>query len=174
MVDDLRELPTQVQGNNINQNINIPFVDETVHNPIMGDEFPRSIPLSTKHSSNIKIKTRKDIPNQSFIDKLLGLLNHKSRHFYYLPFELEVLCKEQHRDIFFAPIIKYLESNHLSSIIKCQKSIISDTEHFIMFNNVLYRIVDKSAKTFDYKIALCIPLELAHKFILGCLLHIKA
>ncbi len=103
------------------------------------------------------------MPNQSFIDKILGLLSHKSRHFYHLPFELEVLPKEQRRDNFFAPIIEYLESNHLPSNIKCQQSIISETEHFIMFNNVLYRVVDKSIKTFDYKIVLCIPLELAHK-----------
>ncbi len=32
-----------------------------------------------------------------------------------------------------------------------------------MFNNALYRVVDKSVKTFDYKIAMCIPLEIAHK-----------
>ncbi len=129
----------------------------------MNDDFPKSIPLSNTKSSNIKIQTRKDMPNQSFIDKILGLLNHKSRHFYYLPFELEVLSKEQHRDKYFAPIIEYLESNHLPSNIKRQQSIISKTEHFIMFNNVLYHVVDKSVKTFDYKIALCIPLELAHK-----------
>ncbi len=94
-VDDLRKLPADRHGNVINQNINVPFVDEKVHNPIMGDDFPRSIPLSTTKSSNIKIKTRKDMPNQSFIDKILRLLNHKSRYFYHLPFELEVLRKEQ-------------------------------------------------------------------------------
>ncbi len=114
-VDNLRELPAYVQGNNINQNINIPFVDETVHNPIMSDDFPRSIPLSTKQSSNIKIKTKKDMPNQPFIDKILGLLNHKSRHFYQLPFELEVLHKEQRRDKCFVPII---DAVHLQEKLK--------------------------------------------------------
>ncbi len=62
-----------------------------------------------------------------------------------------------------APIIDYLESIHLPSNAKRQQSIISETEHFIMFNNVLYCVVDKSVKTFDCKIALCIPFELPHK-----------
>ncbi len=162
-VDNLRELPADRHGNVINQNINIPFVDETVHNPIMSCDFQRSIPLSTTKSPIIKIKTRKDIPNQRFIDKILRLLNHKRRHLYHLPFELEVLRKVQRRDIFNDPIIEYLESNHLPSNIKHQQSIISETEHFIMFNNILYRVVDKSVETFDYKIALCIPLQLTHK-----------
>ncbi len=63
----------------------------------------------------------------------------------------------------FAPIIEYLESNHLPSNIKRQHSIISETEHFIMFNLIIYCAVDKSVKMFDYKIALCIPLKLEHK-----------
>ncbi len=74
-----------------------------------------------------------------------------------------MLRKEQRRTKYFASIIEYLESNNLPSNIKHQQSIISETEHFIMFNNVLYRVVDRSVKTFDYKIALCIPSELAHK-----------
>ncbi len=96
--------------------------------------------------------------------ELYGLLNHKSRLFYHLLFEMEVLRKER-RDKLFAPIIEYLESNNLPSNIKHQQSIISETELFIMLNNVLYHIVDKSAKTFHYKIALCIPLEQAHQII---------
>ncbi|MBL0686765.1 MAG: DDE-type integrase/transposase/recombinase, partial [Sulfurospirillum sp.] len=161
--NNMRESLTNSNREVIDQGINIPFVEETVHIPDMSDDFPRLLPLTTKQSSNIKIKTRKDMPNQSFIDKILGLLHHKGRHFYHLPFELEVLRKEQRRDNFMAPIIEYLESNHLPSNIKRQQSIISETENFILFNNVLYRVVDKSVKTFDYKIALCIPLGLAHK-----------
>ncbi len=40
-------------------------MEENVHNHIMREDFPRSISLSTTNSSNLKIKTRKDIPNQS-------------------------------------------------------------------------------------------------------------
>ncbi len=60
-------------------------------------------------------------------------------------------------------IIDYLESNHLPSNLKCQQSIISEAENFIMFNNIFYRIVDKTARTIDYKIILCIPLQLSRK-----------
>ncbi len=36
-------------------------------------------------------------------------------------------------------------------------------ENVIMFNNILYRIVDGRSKRIDYKISLCIPLQLSHK-----------
>ncbi len=86
-VDNLRDMPVVLQGNVINHNIDIPLVEETVNVPNMCHNFPRCIPLSTRNSADIKIKSRRDMPNQSFIDKMLGLLNHKSRHFYHLPFD---------------------------------------------------------------------------------------
>ncbi len=89
-------MPAVLQGNVINRNIDIPFVEETVNVPNMHDNFPRSIPLSTRNLTDIKIKSRRDMPNQSFIDKMLGLLNHKSRHFYHLHFDLEALCGADH------------------------------------------------------------------------------
>ncbi len=56
---------------------------------------------------------------------------------------------------FFTSLIDYVESNHLPINVQCQMSIISETEHVIMFNNILYCVVDKTVKTFDNKIALC-------------------
>ncbi len=133
-VDNLRGLYTELHDNTSTLDNHIPFVEENIQNPIMGEDFPRSITLSIKNSSNLKIKTRKDIPNQSFIDKLLGLLNHKSQHFYYLPFKLTTLHKEQRKDNLFTPLIDYLESNHLPSKAKCQHMIIQEfkRKHFFL------------------------------------------
>ncbi len=73
----------------------IPFVEEHVERPALKEHFPKLTAFSTTNSSNVTIKTRKDMPSQSIINKLLDLLNHKSKHFYHLPFKLTSLRKEE-------------------------------------------------------------------------------
>ncbi len=160
-VHNSKESSAVLHDNETSSENYIPFVEENVEMPVLKENFPKLTALSTKNSSNITIKTCKDMPNQSIINKLLDLLNHTSKHFYHLPFELMMLPKEQRKDNFFSPITDYLESNHLSSNLKSQPSIISEAENII--KHILYRIVDRTARTIDYKIALCIPLQLSHK-----------
>ncbi len=82
-------------------------------------------------------------------------------HFYNLPFALETLRKDKHKDAFFFDIIKYLEDNHLPTNIKRQQSIIAKAENYLLFNTLLFHFTVKSTKTVEHKLALCIPLELS-------------
>ncbi len=163
-VHDSQELSAVLHANDVPSDNFIPFVKENVESPVLKENFPKLTALSTINSSNITIKTHKDMPSQSIINKLLDLMNHKINYFYHLPFELTTLRKEQRKDHFFSSIIDYLESNHLPSNIKRQQSIISEAENFIMFNNILCQIVDRTTGTIDNKIALCIPLQLSDNF----------
>ncbi len=122
-VHNSQELSAVLHGNERSSEHYIPLVDENVEMPVLKENFPKLTVLSTKNSSNITIKTCKDMPSKSIINKLFDLLNHKGKHFYHLPFELMTLRKEQRKDHFFSPIIDYLESNHLPSNLKCQQSI---------------------------------------------------
>jgi hypothetical protein len=140
-----------------------PEVHEIISPVDLSTDFQPLTPLSTLPSKNLQIKTRKDIPKQAFIDKLLDILNHKSSHFYHLPFSLDALRKSQRLDSFFAPLISYLESNHLPSNNKRQSTIISECENYILFNNLLYHINTPSSKVAVHKVALCIPVDISHK-----------
>ncbi len=82
-------------------------------------------------------------------------------HFYNLPFALDTLQKSQHKDAFFSAIIKYLEDNHLPTNVKRQNSVIAESEHYLLFNTLLFHFTLKSNKTVEHKMALCIPLELS-------------
>jgi hypothetical protein len=50
-----------------------PEVDELILPVDLASQFQPLMPLSTLPSKNLKIKTRKDIPKQTFIDKLLSI-----------------------------------------------------------------------------------------------------
>ena len=141
----------------------IPEIEEIILPVDVSSDFEPLIPLSTETSSNIKIKTRKDIPKQNVINKLLDLLNKKTTHFYHLPFTLDALRKSQRQDAFYAPLIQYLESNHLPANNKKQRTIIAECENYILFNDLLYHLTMPSNKVAIHKIALCIPRDLSHK-----------
>ncbi len=102
---------------------------------------------------------KKDVPNQSTLDKLVNQLNKKSKHFYNLPFTLDTLTKSQRKDAFFSSINNYLEDNHLPSNTKCQNA---EANQYLLFSDLLFHFTAKSSKTLDHKSALCIPLELSN------------
>ncbi len=106
-------------------NDHLPTVTEVVQPAIMETHFPRLRPLTTTHSKDLQLKTRRDIPHQRVINKIVDQLNSKTMHFYNLPFALDTLRKSQRREVFFSDIIKYLEDNHLPTNVKCQQSIIA-------------------------------------------------
>ncbi len=101
------------------------------------------------------------MPHQKVIIKITDQLNSKTMHFYNLPFALDTLRKGQRKDAFFSDIINYLEDNHLPTNIKRQKSIIAEAENYLLFNTLLFHFTVKSSKTVEYKMTLCIPLELS-------------
>jgi hypothetical protein len=140
-----------------------PEVDERIIPVDLESQFQPLMPLSTLPFKNLKIKTRKDITKQTFIDKLLETLNHKSTHFYQLPFSLDALRKSQRLDPFYATLILYLESNHLPSNDKKQRTILAECENYILFNNLLYHFNTPSSKIAVHKVALCIPRDISHK-----------
>ncbi len=77
--------------------------------------FPKLSPLLDGHGTDVLIKSRRDMPDQRTIDSIVDQLNDKSKHLYKLPFELANLRYCQRKDAFFAPIISYIEDNHLPS-----------------------------------------------------------
>jgi hypothetical protein len=141
----------------------IPMVNETLSPVDMAKDFPPLKSLISDRSESLLLKTRKDVPSQRTINRMLDLLNHKSQHVYTLPFDLKTLRTNQRGDQFYMDIIKYLESNHLPSNAKRQTSIISESENFILFHDILFRVMNKSIKLPVYKIALCIPVSIAFK-----------
>ncbi len=100
----------------------------------METHFPRLRPLTTTISQDLQLKTRRDIPHQKVINKIVDQLNSKTMHFYNLPLALDTLRKSQRNNVFFSDIIKYLEDNHLLTNIKCRQSIIAEAEHYLLFN----------------------------------------
>ncbi len=107
---------------------NISQVIEDLQPVNMDRHFPHLHPLTSTFSKNLQLKTRRDMPHQKVINKIVDLLNNKTMHFYNLPFALDTLRKGQHKDAFFSDIIKYLADNHLPTNIKPQQSIIAEAE----------------------------------------------
>ncbi len=131
------------------------------HQPVnMDRHFPRLRPLTSTFNKDVQLKTRRDVPHQEVIDKIVDQLNSKTMHFYNLPFALDTLRKGKRKDTFFSSIISYLEDNHLPTNIKLQQSIIAEAENFLQFNALLFHFTVKSSKTVEHKLALRIPLEL--------------
>ncbi len=60
--------------------------------------FPTITPLLHGHSTDIHLKTLKEMPDQKIIDIIVDQLNDKSNHFYKLPFELVTLRERQRKD----------------------------------------------------------------------------
>ncbi len=151
-----RTAPTRPTHNN-----NIPEVTECLQSVNMDRHFLHLLLLCTDYSKDLQLKTRRDVPHQKVINKIVDQLNSKTIHFYNLPFALDALRKSQCKDAFFSDIIKYLEDNHLPTNVKCQNSVIAEAEHYLLFHTLLFHFTVKSSKTVEHKIALCIPLELS-------------
>ncbi len=111
--------------------------------------------------NNKILKTRRDVPHQKVINKIVDQLNSKTMHFCNLPFALDTLRKSQRKDAFFSDIIKYLEDNHLPTNVKHQNSVIAETEHYLLFNTLHFHFTVKKSNTVEHKKALCIPFELS-------------
>jgi hypothetical protein len=163
MPSDRNELSKLLHSGESDLSEEIPEIEETILPVDISSDFEPLIPLSTEKSRNLQIKTRKDIPKQNVINKLLDLLNKKSTHFYHLPFTLDALRKSQRQDAFYAPLIQYLESNHLPANNKKQLTIIAECENYILFNDLFYHLTMPSNKVTIHKIALCIPHDLSQK-----------
>ncbi len=71
-----------------------------------------------------------------------------------------IIIKCQRKDVFFSNIISYLEDNHLTLNIKHQNAIVAEANQYLFFSDLLLHFTTKSSKTFKYKMALCISLEL--------------
>jgi hypothetical protein len=82
MPSDSNELSKLLHSSETDSSTLPPEVDESVTPVNLSSDFQPLIPLSTLPSKNLQIKTRKDVPKQAFIDKLLDTLNHKSSNFY--------------------------------------------------------------------------------------------
>ncbi len=108
-------------------------VAETVQ-PDFDTHFPNLVPLSNKILNNNKLHTRKDVPDQCTIYKHLEVLNTKTKHFYYLPFKLDNLHKDQRKGPFFSSIISYLDDSHLLSNPMKLNSIIAEPYNYLLFD----------------------------------------
>ncbi len=130
----------QIHTHNLQDNINLtrrtiparPNAHDTIHMVIedhqqvnMDRHFPRLRSLTSSFTKDLKLKIRRDVPNQKVIDKIVDQLNSKTMLFYNLPFALDTLRKGQRKKIFFTSIISYLEDNHLANNIKHQQSNIA-------------------------------------------------
>ncbi len=119
--------------------------------------FPTLSPLLDGHGTNMLITSRNNMPHQRTIYIIVDQLNDKSKHLYNLPFQLRTLRNSQIKDAFLAPIISYLEDNHLPSNKKRQDVVIAEAEHYLLFSDLLFRFsIRKENETFG----LCIPHEL--------------
>ncbi len=74
----------------------------------MDRHFPCLHPLTTAYSKDLQLKTRRDMPHQKVINKIIDHLNSKTMHFCNLPFALDTLRNGQLKDPLFSNIIKYL------------------------------------------------------------------
>ncbi len=127
-----------------------------------GQSFPCLCPLTSVYiPKTFNLKTRRDVPNEKVIYKIVDLLNSKTMHFYNLPFALDTLRKGQWKDNVFSGIISYLEDNHLLTNVKHQQSIIVESDNYLLFDTLLFDFTLKSTKTVEHKLALCIPLKLS-------------
>ncbi len=127
----------------------------------MDRHFPHLHPLTSTFNIDVQLKTRRDVPHQKVINKIIDQLSSKTMHFYNLPFVLDTLRKGQRKNTLFSSIISYLEDHHLPTNIKLQQSIIAEAENFLLFNSLLFHFTVKSSKNVEHKLALCIPLELS-------------
>ena len=140
-----------------------PAVQETIIAPDPPRHFPKLTNLFPGKVRDVTIKTRRDVPTQAHIDKIVQLLEAKTSHEYRLPFSLQALKQAQRKDSFFAPFIKYLESDHLPSNSTARKNILSESDYYALFGGVLFRMVPQRSRDISHKLTLCIPLDLAHK-----------
>ena len=141
----------------------IPQVSEVLEPPIPREHFPSLQPLFDDPIRDVRFKSRKDVPSQDHLDKIIRLLEHKTAHEYNLPFSLKELTKAQRKDPFFSKFIQYLESDHLPSNATARKSVIAESDFYALFGGVLFRMVPACKNDLKYKLSLCIPLDLAHK-----------
>ncbi len=96
----------------------ITMVTEQHQQVDMDRHFPCLHPLTSVFNIDLQLKTRRDVPNQKVIDKIMDQLNSKSMHFYNLLFTCDTLRKGQWKDTFFSGIIIYLEDNNLPTNLK--------------------------------------------------------
>ncbi len=90
-------------------------VPENIEMVNAASHFPKLSSLLEVHGTDILIRSRRDMTDQRTIDSIVDQLNDKSKHMYKLLFELATLRNSKRKDSFFAPIINYLEDNHLPS-----------------------------------------------------------
>ncbi len=145
------------------QNNDIPEVSEHVTPVSINKHFPPLKALFPEPITDIKVKTRRDVPKQEHIDKIMDLLHYKTQHTYKLPFSLEELRKLQRKDAYFSKYIQYLESNHLPSNETARRSIISESDYYALFGGILFRIIPRKKHDIEYKLTLCIPVDLAYR-----------
>ncbi len=98
--------------------------------------------------------------DQKTIYIIVDQLNDKSNHLHKLPFELTTLRNSQRKYVFFAPIISYLEDNHLPSNKKGHNIILAEAENYLLFSDLFFHFSARHAKKDNDKFALCIPHDL--------------
>ncbi len=141
---DLTRRTTPTRPTNAN---NIPEVSETLLSVNMDSNFPCLHPLSTEYSKDLQLKTHRDVPHQKVINKIVDQLNIKTIHFYNLLFALDILRKDQHKDVFFSDIINYLEDKHLPRLhplsTEYSKDLQLKTHRDVPHQKVINKIVDQ-------------------------------
>ncbi len=66
------------------------------HQPVnMDRHIPYLCPLTSTFTKDLKLKSCRDVPHQTVIDKIVEQLNNKTMHFYNLPFALDTLSNRQ-------------------------------------------------------------------------------
>ncbi len=93
---------------------------------------------------------------------IVDQLNDKCNHLYKLSFELATLRNSQRKDAFFAPIISYLEDNHLPSNKKRQNIILADADNYLLFSDLFFHFSTRHAKKENDRFAVCIPYDLCN------------
>lgn len=141
----------------------LPEVTEDCQQPNIAEQFPSLQPLLTGPTDKLVMKSRKGLPSQEAINKILDVLNTKTMHYYKLPFNLAELRQQQREDPYLRKIIGYLESNILPKKSTHQRSIIAQAENYVLFSDLLFRVVNRSRKGLEPKTTVCIPENLAHR-----------
>ncbi len=138
-----------------------PEIHEHLNAPNITRDFPTNKHLLTKPLDKDSIKYMTHLPKQKDLDKFLDQLNFKCLNLYQLPFDMIQLATAQLNDPYFKPFIQYLKHDSLPTNKRLRKNIMSQSENYILFNNVLFRTTS-STKVHD-KLALCIPEKFAYQ-----------
>ena len=128
-----------------------------------GDMYHRPSALITNISdTNI---LRKHIPKQAEIDKMLNLIKRKVLRDYHLPVNVHNLRREQRQCPHFRDVYGYITSGLLPAKKCAARRVIADSEHYILIEGVLFRVIRTPEKEGDCKVSLAVPESMAAQII---------